>query len=89
MDEANGSGPRQARPSTKQLMSWHQTDPAGKAQQGAESRDEVHKEKEFPEAKVDFQLLIGMADGGIKAWTVDAKKVVCDRSTTAAYSRFL
>lgn len=35
------------------------------------------------------KLLIGTADGGIKAWNVDAKRVVCDLSTTEAFPRFL
>ena len=35
------------------------------------------------------KLLIGTADGGIKAWNVDAKRVVCDLSTTEAFPRFI
>ncbi|KAI7757317.1 hypothetical protein M8C21_031445 [Ambrosia artemisiifolia] len=31
-----------------------------------------------------FLLLIGTAEGGIKAWNVDAKTFVCDLSTTTA-----
>lgn len=34
------------------------------------------------------KLLIGTADGGIKAWNVDAKRVVCDLNTTEAFPRF-
>ncbi|KAL6279813.1 hypothetical protein ACE6H2_016694 [Prunus campanulata] len=45
---------------------------------GDENGRESHVE-DFPEVKVDFQLLIGTADGGIKAWNVDAKRV-CLRS---------
>ncbi|XP_038685917.1 WD repeat-containing protein 91 homolog isoform X5 [Tripterygium wilfordii] len=41
----------------------------------------------FPEVKVNFQLLIGTADGGIKAWNVDAKRVVCDLNTGEAFPR--
>ncbi|XVE64310.1 hypothetical protein DITRI_Ditri07aG0090900 [Diplodiscus trichospermus] len=37
------------------------------------------------ECKSDRLLLIGTADGGIKAWNVDAKRVVCDLSTTEAF----
>lgn len=37
------------------------------------------------DCKSDRLLLIGTADGGIKAWNADAKRVVCDLSTTAAY----
>ncbi|GKE69857.1 WD repeat-containing protein 91 homolog isoform X1, partial [Tanacetum coccineum] len=35
------------------------------------------------------KLLIGTADGGIKAWNVDAKRVVCDLSTTDAFPSVL
>lgn len=35
------------------------------------------------------KLLIGTADGGIKAWNVDAKRVVCDLNTTEAFPRYL
>ncbi|XP_042483975.1 WD repeat-containing protein 91 homolog isoform X2 [Macadamia integrifolia] len=41
------------------------------------------------ECKSDRLLLIGTADGGIKAWNVDAKRVVCDLNTTARYPRVL
>ncbi|XP_043697854.1 WD repeat-containing protein 91-like [Telopea speciosissima] len=41
------------------------------------------------ECKSDRLLLIGTADGGIKAWNVDAKRVVCDLNTTASYPRVL
>ncbi|XP_077251194.1 uncharacterized protein LOC143890414 isoform X2 [Tasmannia lanceolata] len=41
------------------------------------------------ECKSDRLLLIGTADGGIKAWNVDAKRVVCDLSTTAAFPSVL
>ncbi|KAI6672407.1 hypothetical protein NL676_000313 [Syzygium grande] len=34
------------------------------------------------ECKSDRLLLIGTADGGIRAWNVDAKRVVCDLNTT-------
>ncbi|KAL7003534.1 hypothetical protein U1Q18_004687 [Sarracenia purpurea var. burkii] len=34
-------------------------------------------------------LLIGTADGGIKAWNVDAKRVVCDLTTTEAFPSVL
>ncbi|XP_076905541.1 uncharacterized protein LOC143561308 [Bidens hawaiensis] len=37
------------------------------------------------DCKSDRLLLIGTADGGIKAWNVDAKRVVCDLSTTTAF----
>ncbi|XP_038685918.1 WD repeat-containing protein 91 homolog isoform X6 [Tripterygium wilfordii] len=43
----------------------------------------------FPEVKVNFQLLIGTADGGIKAWNVDAKRVVCDLNTGEAFPSVL
>ncbi|KAL7214181.1 hypothetical protein ACSBR1_026576 [Camellia fascicularis] len=39
--------------------------------------------------KSDCLLLIGTADGGIKAWNVDAKRVVCDPSTTEAFPSVL
>ncbi|RWR96524.1 WD repeat-containing protein 91 [Cinnamomum micranthum f. kanehirae] len=41
------------------------------------------------ESKSDRLLLIGTADAGIKAWNVDAKRVVCDLSTTAAFPSVL
>ncbi|KAK7850034.1 wd repeat-containing protein 91 [Quercus suber] len=41
------------------------------------------------ECKSDRLLLIGTADGGIKAWNVDAKGVVCDLSTTEAFPSVL
>ncbi|KAF6162120.1 hypothetical protein GIB67_008249 [Kingdonia uniflora] len=41
------------------------------------------------ECKSDRLLLIGTADGGIKAWNVDAKRVVCDLNTTKAFPRVL
>ncbi|GLJ25521.1 hypothetical protein SUGI_0488600 [Cryptomeria japonica] len=41
------------------------------------------------EYKSDRLLLIGTAQGGIKAWNVDAKRVVCDLSTTAAFPNVL
>ncbi|XP_058096099.1 uncharacterized protein LOC131241318 isoform X1 [Magnolia sinica] len=41
------------------------------------------------ECKSDRLLLIGTADGGIKAWNVDAKRVVCDLSTTASFPSVL
>ncbi|KAI6672412.1 hypothetical protein NL676_000318 [Syzygium grande] len=37
------------------------------------------------ECKSDRLLLIGTADGGIKAWNVDTKRVVCDLNTTEAF----
>ncbi|XP_031396903.1 WD repeat-containing protein 91-like isoform X2 [Punica granatum] len=37
------------------------------------------------ECKSDRLLLIGTASGGIKAWNVDAKRVVCDLNTTEAF----
>ncbi|PQQ14505.1 hypothetical protein Pyn_33771 [Prunus yedoensis var. nudiflora] len=37
------------------------------------------------ECKSDRLLLIGTADGGIKAWNVDAKRVVCDLNTSEAF----
>ncbi|KAE8722684.1 hypothetical protein F3Y22_tig00013773pilonHSYRG00030 [Hibiscus syriacus] len=41
------------------------------------------------ECKSDRLLLIGTADEGIKAWNVDAKRVVCDLNTTAAFPSVL
>ncbi|KAH9310573.1 hypothetical protein KI387_025608 [Taxus chinensis] len=41
------------------------------------------------EYKSDRLLLIGTAQGGIKAWNVDAKRVVCDLSTSAAFPNVL
>ncbi|KAI4378176.1 hypothetical protein MLD38_015696 [Melastoma candidum] len=41
------------------------------------------------ECKSDRLLLIGTADGGIKAWNVDAKRVVCDLSTSEAFPSVL
>ncbi|KAL8170427.1 hypothetical protein V2J09_022231 [Rumex salicifolius] len=41
------------------------------------------------ESKSDRLLLIGTADAGIKAWNVDAKRVVCDLSTDDSYRRIL
>ncbi|PIA34442.1 hypothetical protein AQUCO_03700007v1 [Aquilegia coerulea] len=41
------------------------------------------------ECKSDRLLLIGTADGGIKAWNVDAKRVVCDLNTTQAFPSVL
>uniref|UniRef100_A0A9I9CQC0 WD repeat-containing protein 91 homolog n=1 Tax=Cucumis melo TaxID=3656 RepID=A0A9I9CQC0_CUCME len=40
------------------------------------------------ECKSDRLLLIGTADAGIKAWNVDAKRVVCDLNTTDMFPRF-
>lgn len=37
------------------------------------------------ECRSDRLLLIGTADGGIKAWNVDAKRVVCDLSTSQEF----
>ena len=37
----------------------------------------------------DRLFLIGTAEGGIKAWNVDAKRVVCDLNTTEAFPRYL
>ncbi|KAI3508499.1 hypothetical protein L1887_23507 [Cichorium endivia] len=37
------------------------------------------------DCKSDRLVLIGTADGGIKAWNVDAKRVVCDLNTTDAF----
>lgn len=41
------------------------------------------------ECKSDRLLLIGTADGGIKAWNADAKRVVCDLTTSAAFPSVL
>lgn len=41
------------------------------------------------ECKSDRLLLIGTADGGIKAWNVDAKRVVCDLNTTEVFPSVL
>ncbi|XP_027362923.1 WD repeat-containing protein 91 homolog isoform X2 [Abrus precatorius] len=41
------------------------------------------------ECKSDRLLLIGTADGCIKAWNVDAKRVVCDLNTTEAFPSVL
>eukprot|EP01018_Ginkgo_biloba_P015437 Gb_17847 [translate_table: standard] len=41
------------------------------------------------EYKSDRLLLIGTAEGGIKAWNVDAKRVVCDLSTSVAFPNVL
>ncbi|GLT60942.1 hypothetical protein SLA2020_336810 [Shorea laevis] len=41
------------------------------------------------ECKSDRLLLIGTNDGGIKAWNVDAKRVVCDLSTSEAFPSVL
>ncbi|WOL10631.1 WD repeat-containing protein [Canna indica] len=41
------------------------------------------------ECRSDRLLLIGTADGGIKAWNADAKRVVCDLSTTAEFPSVL
>ncbi|KAJ8752933.1 hypothetical protein K2173_008668 [Erythroxylum novogranatense] len=41
------------------------------------------------ECKSDRLLLIGTADGGIKAWNVDAKRVVCDLNTGEAFPSIL
>ncbi|XP_065868898.1 uncharacterized protein [Euphorbia lathyris] len=41
------------------------------------------------ECKSDRLLLIGTADGGIKAWNVDAKRVVCDLTTSEAFPSVL
>ncbi|XP_020574127.1 WD repeat-containing protein 91 homolog isoform X2 [Phalaenopsis equestris] len=37
------------------------------------------------ECRSDRLLLIGTADGGIKVWNVDAKRVVCDLNTTQEF----
>ncbi|KAI3518859.1 hypothetical protein L1887_07703 [Cichorium endivia] len=41
------------------------------------------------DCKSDRLLLIGTADGGIKAWNVDAKRVVCDLNTTDSFPSVL
>lgn len=41
------------------------------------------------ECKSDRLLLIGTADAGIKAWNVDAKRVVCDLNTTDMFPSVL
>ncbi|RYR37678.1 hypothetical protein Ahy_A09g042549 [Arachis hypogaea] len=41
------------------------------------------------ECKSDRLLLIGTSDGCIKAWNVDAKRVVCDLNTTQAFPSVL
>ncbi|XP_072987633.1 uncharacterized protein [Typha latifolia] len=41
------------------------------------------------ECRSDRLLLIGTADGGIKAWNADAKRVVCDLSTTKEFPSIL
>ncbi|XP_019178061.1 PREDICTED: WD repeat-containing protein 91 homolog isoform X1 [Ipomoea nil] len=41
------------------------------------------------DCKSDRLLLIGTADGGIKAWNVDAKRVVCDLNSTKAFPSVL
>ncbi|XAR52267.1 hypothetical protein NMG60_11020235 [Bertholletia excelsa] len=41
------------------------------------------------DCKSDRLLLIGTADGGIKAWNVDAKRVVCDLNTSEAFPSIL
>ncbi|KAH1202506.1 WD repeat-containing protein 91 [Glycine max] len=41
------------------------------------------------ECKSDRLLLIGTSDGCIKAWNVDAKRVVCDLNTTEAFPTVL
>ncbi|KAG5558723.1 hypothetical protein RHGRI_008622 [Rhododendron griersonianum] len=41
------------------------------------------------DCKSDRLLLIGTADGGIKAWNVDAKRVVCDLNTIEAFPSVL
>ncbi|KAL5539100.1 hypothetical protein UlMin_044185 [Ulmus minor] len=41
------------------------------------------------ECKSERLLLIGTADGGIEAWNVDAKRVVCDLNTTESFPRFI
>ncbi|GBG77002.1 hypothetical protein CBR_g23333 [Chara braunii] len=39
------------------------------------------------DSKSDRLLLMGTAEGGIKAWNVDAKRVVCDLSVDASFPR--
>ncbi|XP_078431742.1 uncharacterized protein LOC144703455 isoform X2 [Wolffia australiana] len=41
------------------------------------------------ECRSDRLLVIGTANGGIKAWNVDAKRVVCDLSTSSDYPSVL
>lgn len=41
------------------------------------------------ECRSDRLLLIGTAGGGIKAWNVDAKRVVCDLNTTPDFPSVL
>lgn len=41
------------------------------------------------ECRYDRLLFIGTADGGIKAWNVDAKRVVCDLNTSSEYPSVL
>ncbi|GFP81046.1 WD repeat-containing protein 91 homolog [Phtheirospermum japonicum] len=41
------------------------------------------------DCKSDRLLLIGTSDGGIKAWNVDAKRVVCDLNSNEAYPSIL
>ncbi|KAL0304357.1 UNVERIFIED_CONTAM: WD repeat-containing protein 91 [Sesamum radiatum] len=41
------------------------------------------------DCKSDRLLLIGTSDGGIKAWNVDAKRVVCDLNSTEGYPSIL
>ncbi|KAL3700992.1 hypothetical protein R1sor_019014 [Riccia sorocarpa] len=41
------------------------------------------------ENKSDRLLLLGTADRGVKAWNVEAKRVVCDLSTDASFPRIL
>ncbi|KAJ0967545.1 hypothetical protein J5N97_024462 [Dioscorea zingiberensis] len=41
------------------------------------------------ESRSDRLLLIGTADGGIKAWNVDAKRVVCDLNTPTNFPSVL
>ncbi|XP_057480413.1 uncharacterized protein LOC130767536 [Actinidia eriantha] len=41
------------------------------------------------DCKSDRLLLIGTADGGIKAWNVDAKRVVCDLKTIEGFPSVL
>ncbi|CAM6082086.1 unnamed protein product [Calypogeia fissa] len=41
------------------------------------------------ENKFDRLVLLGTAEGGVKAWNVEAKRVVCDLSTDPAFPRIL
>ncbi|XP_057798590.1 uncharacterized protein LOC131014592 [Salvia miltiorrhiza] len=41
------------------------------------------------DCKSDRLLLIGTSDGGIKAWNVDAKRVVCDLNSSEAFPSIL